>query len=413
MELTREEERILSGAEGEWKAWALGFQVKLGEFFGARRLIPITSAHVWADIEMAGDAGFAFLQKLVAQGARYAVPTTTNIRSVDFTYADRLRQDPSMVAKDAAISAALRKLGAITTETCINYQTVYQPSFGEHIAWGDTGAVIWANSVVGARSNFEAGPAGLAAALTGRTPEYGYHLDDQRLGTVLIEVQDALIDLADWGALGLWVGRQVTDYWLVPVFTGLRARPSPDALKHLGAALAAWGSLAMFHIPGVTPEAPTVEAAFGGRAPQIRLVVPPGEIERIYRSYSPDRPEIDVVVFSAPQLSLLEIAEIVELLDGRKIHPNTQLILTTNFQNRGGAERLGYIQAIESAGGMVLEGVCFYHMGLSELARTFGWRNVLTNSAKLANILPSYRYQPILRRTRECVEAAVRGRLEN
>lgn len=412
MELTREEERILSGAEGEWKAQALGLQVEIGRFFGARRLVPVSCAHMVGDIEVMGDAGYAFLAAMAARQARCAVPSTTNARCVDFEHACRLRQDPAMVEKERGIIAAMQALGIATVDTCINYQTLYQPSFGEHLAWGDTGTVIWANSVIGARSNFEAGPAALAAALTGRTPAYGYHLPEQRLGTVLVEVEDEPADLADWGALGAWVGRQVNDYWQVPVLAGLRTRPSPDALKHLGAALASYGSLAMFHLVGVTPEAPTLTAAFGGREPRRRLVLPPGGLEAVYRSYPADRAEVDLVVFSGPQLSLMEVRQVAELLGGRKVHPNTHLIVTTNAQNKAAAQKLGYVQAIEAAGGLVLEGVCFYLMAIGEMRQAFGWRNLLTNSAKVANIVGGYRYHPIFRRTRACIEAAVRGRLE-
>src|SRR5262249_37571475 len=149
----------------------------------------------------------------------------------------------------------------------------YQPHFGEHVAWGDTGTVIYANSVFGARSNFESGPAALAAGLTGRTPAYGFHVDACRRGTLLVDVTAALDDLADWGALGKIVGEPNQDYSAVPVFTGIRRTPTSDELKHLGCALASYGSMAMFHMVGVTPEAPTVDAAFGGRAPSAGLAV--------------------------------------------------------------------------------------------------------------------------------------------
>jgi predicted aconitase len=317
-----------------------------------------------------------------------------------------------MVRKEHSIVDALKQIGAMQTDTCINYQTVYQPHFGEHVAWGDTGTVIYANSVLGARSNFESGPAAFAAGITGRTPAYGFHLDEQRRGTVLVELTAQLDDLADWGALGAAVGRWCNDYWQVPVVDGAqRLEITPDRLKHLGASLASYGSLAMFHMVGVTPEAPTRAAAFGGNKPTRMLQVDDRAIAAVYDSCPADKSEIDLVVLTGPQLSLFELQLVAELLAGRKVHDNTQLIVTTNRQNCEAARALGYIDAIEKAGGLVLVGVCFYLMGAGDIRERFGWGNVLTNSAKLANIIGGYRYHPIFRRTRDCVEAAVAGRL--
>src|SRR5919106_3372412 len=147
---------------------------------------------------------------------------------------------------ERALVANLRRLGALQVDTCINYQTVYQPHFREHVAWGDTGTVIWANSVCGARTNYEAGPAAVAAGITGVTPAYGYHPDEQRRGGLRFEVRAEPRDWADWGALGGIVGRRTLDYWKVPVLTGPRQAPTADELKHFGAALASYGSCAMY-----------------------------------------------------------------------------------------------------------------------------------------------------------------------
>lgn len=317
-----------------------------------------------------------------------------------------------MVAKERTIIDLLKRIGVVQTDTCINYQTVYQPHFGEHVAWGDTGTVIYANSVLGARSNFESGPAAFAAGVTGRTPAYGFHLDEHRRGTVLVELSAPLDDLADWGALGAAVGRWCNDYWQVPVIDGAqRLAITPDSLKHLGASLASYGSLAMFHMVGVTPEGPSREAAFGANEPARVLRVDARAIEAVYDSYPADKGEIDLVVLTGPQLSVFELKHVAELLDGRKVHENTQLMITTNRQNCEAARALGYIDAIERAGGLVLVGVCFYLMGAGDMRARFGWSNILTNSAKLANIIGGYRYHPIFRRTATCIEAAVKGKL--
>src|SRR5262249_47514509 len=154
-------------------------------------------------------------------------------------------------------------LGVLMTNTCINYQTIMPPVIGEHVAYGDTGVVIYCNSVCGARSNFEGGPSALAAALTGRTPRYGYHLEARRRATLVIEVGWTPRDLNDWGALGGIVGRLAGDYWQVPALVGLERAPTSDEMKHFGAALASYGSVALFHMAGITPEARRLADAVG------------------------------------------------------------------------------------------------------------------------------------------------------
>jgi predicted aconitase len=200
-----------------------------------------------------GEAGLGFLRETLGLQARARCPTTTNARCMDFAWAERWPHSPGAVAKEREVIALLQRMDVTTVDTCINYQTVYQPHFGEHVAWGDTGTVIYANSVFGARSNFEAGPSALAASLTGRTPAYGFHLDEHRRGTISIELGVEPKDVADWGAIGKLVGEPNQDYFAVPVFTGVKRTPTSDELKHLGASLASYGSMAMFHMEGMKP----------------------------------------------------------------------------------------------------------------------------------------------------------------
>lgn len=413
MDLTEAEKRMLAGAEGEAVRRALAYQIEVGRFFGAERFVPVTNAHMMGDIEVLGDAGLAFLQEMRALGARARVPLTTNARCVDFAWAGRLGQDPAECAKEREVIATLRAMDVMTTDTCINYQTLYQPHLGERVAWGDTGTVIYANSVFGARTNFESGPAALAAAITGRSPEYGFHLDRHRRGSFVVDLSGAALeDLADWGALGKIVGERHQDYFAVPVFTGLRRAPLADELKHLGCALASYGSMGMFHMVGVTPEAPSVEAALGGSAPRETLRVTDAEIEAVYRGYDTGDGEARLVVFSGPQLSLFEIKRLSELFAGRRAARGTAVFVTTSSGVRSAAERLGYLRPLEEAGVAVLEGVCFYILqNLSPMRERNGWRNLVSNSAKLVNIIGAHRFRTILRRTRDCVEIACAGRL--
>ncbi|MGH2370053.1 MAG: aconitase X, partial [Chloroflexota bacterium] len=186
MRLTAEEQAMLAGAEGEAVRRALQMQLEVGEFFGAEDFVPVASAHLMAEIESMGEAGLAFVEELAALGAQARVPVTCNPRSVDFQHWRDLGQNERQVELEQRLSRALERMGVLVVDTCINYQTVLPPRFGEHLAWGDTGTVIFANSVAGARSNFEGGPVALAAGITGRVPRYGYHLPEQRLGTALV-----------------------------------------------------------------------------------------------------------------------------------------------------------------------------------------------------------------------------------
>jgi predicted aconitase len=411
--LGEREKELLGGARGETVAEALRGQIEVGDFFGAEGFVPVGNVHMMGDIEVMGEGGLEFLRRVAGSGARCAVNTTTNARCFDFGYAGRLGQDPENVARERDLISYLREIGVMTTDTCINYQAVYQPHLGEHVAWGDTGTVIYANSVLGARSNFESGPAALAASLTGVTPAYGFHLDENRRGNILVQLEATLESLSDWGAVGRIIGEQHQDYTSVPVFTGIDRSPTADELKHLGASLASHGSMGMYHIVGVTPEARTLEDAFGSNEPQATVTVTDEDLEDLYAGYETGDGEANLVVFSAPQLSLYELKALSGLLRGKQVSESTSLIVTTNGAYKAAGEALGYLRDIEEAGGMVLEGVCFYILdGVAKMREENGWDNLVTNSAKLANIIKAHKYNPILRPTGECVRIALTGRIE-
>jgi predicted aconitase len=412
VQLDQEEERMLRGEMGEAPREALELQLEVGEFFGAQRFVPVTNVHMMGDIEVMGDGGLEFMRRMADLDARCVVNTTTNARCFDFDYVERLNQNAQTAEKEKELISLLRRIGVMTTDTCINYQSLYQPHLGEHVAWGDTGTVIYANSILGARSNFESGPAALAAALTGRVPAYGFHLDEHRKGKILVELEAKPKNLADWGAVGKLAGERRQDYFAVPVFTGIERSPTGDDLKHLGCSLASYGSMGMFHMIGITPEARTLEEAFGGAEPEDITKITDEDIEDLYAAYDRGDGSANLVVFSGPQLSLYELKTLSELLEGRKVKEGTTLVVTTNRGNKCAAEKLGYLQRIEEAGGMVLEGVCFYILdGIARMRVENGWDNLVTNSAKLANIISAHKFNPILRRTEECVEVALTGRL--
>ena len=413
MRLTDVEQAMLAGAFGEPCRWAIAHQIEVGRFFDAEDLVPVRQAHIMADSESLGEAGIAFLERLALAPAaqrRVRIPTITDPRGVDFAAYGRLGIAENFAALERRAVAAFEALGVLMTNTCINYQTIMPPVRGEHMAFGDTGVVIYSNAVFGARSNFEGGPSALAAGLTGRTPRYGFHLDRHRLGTKRIAVQVQPQSSSDWGALGGLVGRAVNNYWDVPVIEGLEDVPGSDALKHFGAALASFGSAAMFHIPGVTPEAATPHQAFGAPPPE-PSVITADDLRGFYARYAAPGDRVDVVVFAAPQLSLMELAELADLLDGKTVAAHTTTLAATSPENKAAADRMGLTRRIEASGAVLLEGVCFYQSYAREMAEANGWRRLLTNSAKLVNIIAGYGYEPTLASAERCVASAVAGRI--
>jgi predicted aconitase len=409
MRLNDEEQAMLAGALGEPRRWAITHQIAVGEFFDAADFVPVTQAHIMADTESLGDSGIRFLEGLAAAPAterRVRVPTLTDPRGLDPAVYRRLGQSEEMAALEARATAALRALGVLMTDTCITYQTVLAPVRGEHVAYGDTGVVINANSVFGARSNFEGGPSALAAALTGRTPRYGFHLAGCRRATRRFRLAAVPRELAEWGALGGIIGRECGSYWEVPAIEGLEIVPGSDALKHFGAAMASFGSVALYHMPPVTAE----ESAYAG-PPPAATVIGRGEIDAFLAQYAAPGDKLDVVVFAAPQLSLYEMAALAEALDGSRVAAATAVIVATSPEVKHAADRMGLTQRIEAAGAVVAAGVCFYQMYAREMAERNGWSRLATNSAKLVNIIAGYGYRPTLLSLERCVASAVAGRV--
>ena len=411
MHLTDAERAMHAGADGPARQWAIDHQMRVGRYLGAADFVPVSQAHIMADTESLGVAGVEWLERLAelpGPERRVRIPTITDPRGTDFAAAARLKQQPWMLDLERRAIDAFQAMGILMTDTCINYQTIMPAVRGEHMAYGDTGVVIYSNSVLGARSNFEGGPSALAAGLTGRTPRYGYHMDANRRATLLIQATHTPNELAEWGALGALVGRLAGDYWQVPALIGIDRAPNSDELKHFGAALASYGSVALFHMIGITPEAQRLsDVAEPDMKARASIGAP--ELLAFQASYAGRVDKVDVVVFSAPQLSLMEMRTLADLLDGRRA--TVPLLAVTSPQVKPDADRLGLTARIEAAGGLVLSGMCFYQSYAREMAEANGWQALATNSAKLTNILGGYGYRPALLSMAACVEAACRGRI--
>ncbi len=407
MKLNSEEEAMLAGEMGPAKRWAIDHQIKVGRVFDAEDLVPVGQAHMMVDPESVGEAGVAFLEHIAEEGGQVVVPMITDPRGVDLNYYRPLGQTEAMADLDRRTIAACTRMGILMTNTCVNYQTIMAPVRGEHLAFGDTGVVIYSNSVCGARSNFEGGPSALAAGLTGRTPRYGLHLDRNRRATRRFVVRKQPSELTDWGVLGAVIGQMSGSYWEVPVIEGIDVAPTSDELKHLGAAMASYGSTPLFHLVAITPEAGRL-ADVGGDA----LTAEPVDadaLDAMRSRFGAKGDKVDVVVFAAPQLSLIEMQRVARLCAGKTL--KVPLLVCTSPQVYADATRMRLVEAIESSGAKVLEGTCYYNQYAREIGEANGWTRLLSNSAKIVNILGGYGYQPALASMEECVAAAVAGEI--
>lgn len=412
MKLNDEEKAMLAGEMGEPRRWAMDHMSQVGRMFDAADLVPVSQVHMMADPESVGDAGTSFMEGMAAhpeKDRRVAVPMITDPRGVDLNYYSPLGQTEEMADLERRFIAATEKLGILMTNTCINYQTVMAPILGDHVAFGDTGVVIYCNSACGARSNFEGGPSALAAGLTGRTPRYGLHLDENRMATKRYVVREQPKGLTDWGVLGAVVGRKAGSYWEVPAIEGLEVVPTSDQMKHMGAAMASYGSTPLFHLVGITPEALT-SAAIGADTLKSEDITK-ADLDELRSSFGGTGDKVDVVVFAAPQLSIVEMQQVADLIDGQKLHAETAMLVCTSPTVYADAARMGLVGRIEAAGAKVLEGTCFYQQYAREIGEANGWKRLLSNSTKIVNILGGYGYEPALADMEACIASAVAGEI--
>ncbi|MDD1764414.1 MAG: aconitase X catalytic domain-containing protein, partial [Candidatus Methanomethyliaceae archaeon] len=311
MLLSCEEERMLTGEDGPATQKAMQLLVALGEVLGADRLIPIVSAQI-AGVSYGniGDAGMELLEDWAGQGGRVRVRSTLNPAGMDLERWREMGVDEEYHDRQLRIIKAFERMGVEITCTCTPYLVGNLPRLGDHIAWSESSAVCYANSVLGARTNREGGPSALAAALTGRTPRYGLHLDKGRRPTVVVEVKARLTNTYDYSLLGYSVGRMIDSG--IPYFNGV-SEAEPDELKIMSAALAASGGIAMFHIKGVTPEAD--EQSTDGLE---RLCIDQRELERSRERLTAEG-EPDLACIGCPHASLKEMRDLAQALRGRKV----------------------------------------------------------------------------------------------
>jgi predicted aconitase len=403
--LTEEEQAMWSGEAGPGVQKAMEIVVALGQIYGAPSLVAVASVQVsGVSYKNLGDAGLEFLEEWAAQGARARVPTTLNPAGMELVAWRELGFSELFAQRQQAVIAAYTSLGINPTCTCTPYLVGYEPEFGAHLAWAESSAVSYANSVLGARTNREGGPSALAAAITGRTACYGLHLDQHRQPTAVVDVRCPLTSEADLGAQGYLVGQRVKNG--VPYFAdrGLidwAAAPMGTwGLKTLGAAMAASGAVAVYHVEGVTPEA-QAGLVLPTDTPTIRI----DNLAPAYEQLNGPSEVVDLVSLGCPHASLGEMEAIASYLDGRRAR--TALWITTARATRDAAEAAGLVARIEASGGRVVPDTCMVVAPVADL----GYRALATNSAKMAFYTPSHsglsvRFGPM----EQCLEAATTGR---
>ena len=411
MHLTDEERRILDGAFGEPQRIALSVLLKLGEAYGADRMVEITSAHVvGSSYQIAGEAGIEIYGQLVQQGARVKVRTTSDPGSIDFARWREFKTPADYAERQIKIAELLDRMGVIPTWTCTPYTTFNVPKFGEDLGWSESSAVVFANSVIGARTNRLAAYVDVCAALVGRVPRFGLHVPESRRGEVLFELDpDLSASFEDYffPALGYLVGQVTADR--IPVIVGVR-QTTFDQLKAFGAAAAASGSVALYHMVGVTPEARTLEEALGGRLPAERISVGRREIARTMEQMSTGQGgAVDVVGVGCPHASIDQMRRYATLLRGKRVHTGVELWICTNTMVEEMARRMGYVEAIEQAGAKLMVGTCHNDCPLG----AWGFRRLVTDSGKFAYYTPTtVGTECVFASTEACIEAAITGRVE-
>lgn len=373
---------MFAGEFGEVVERNLRLLVRLGEIYGADRMIPVGSVQVaGVSYKSIGDPGLEFLEDLVKKGARVKVPTTLNPPGMDLVDWKALGFPEDFAVKQLQVIEAFKKMGIMLTATCTPYLVGNLPRFGEHIAWSESSAVSFANSVLGARTNREGGPSALAAALCGATPNYGLHLDENRKPTLLVNVKAELKDAADFGALGYHVGKIVKNG--IPYFEGI-SHASVDDLKALGAAMAASGAVALYHLKGVTPESAMVST--DGLE---KIEVGEKELSEAYKTLNTGA-DPDIIILGCPHASLNEIADLACKVEGKKL--KKPLWICTSRSTKETAGRMGFNKIIEQAGGKVVADTCAV---VSPIER-MGFKTTGVNSGKAANYLPGFCRQQVV-----------------
>ena len=359
MELNAEERSMLAGEQGRGTQKAMEILLTLGKIYDAKKMIPVSSVQIaGVSYDNLGDAGLFLLNEFAEGGAKARVLATLNPAGMDVENWETLGIDADFAKKQQEVLIAFARMGVVTTCTCTPYLSGNVPHFGEDIAWAESSAVCYANSVLGARTNREGGPSALAAALTGRTPAYGFHLMENRRPDLLVDVKGFSIEVDSlnasywFGVLGKVIGQKIQTLGKrsVPYIRGI-ASASVESLKAFSASIATYGGVTLFHMEGITPEA----ALFSIPEASIQITGEDVEAEIASLDLAPVE-DVDFVSLGCPHLSIREIARIAQLLEGKKV--TKEFWLTTSRPNKQIADMMGYSAIIEASGAKIAADTC-------------------------------------------------------
>ena len=385
LDLRPVDRELLSGGHGGGAAFAMRLLARFAEAVGAPGFIDIEAAHVDGCLYL-GRASLDFVLRMTELGGKVRVPTTLNVGSVDLIHPELFRGPREEAENGAKLMRAHVALGCAPTFTCAPYQSIHRPRFGAQVAWGESNAIVFANSVIGARTNRYGDFIDLCCAMTGRAPAYGLHLAENRAARALVEVASVP---DGWDpeqvavAVGHLIGRRCAG--LVPAIVGLPRETSEDDLKALGAAAASSGATALFHVVGVTPEAPDLETACAGLAPELRLRLTSDDLRQAARSLSTvaDGAPLAAVSLGTPHFSLAEFARLMPLLDGPR--PLADIFINCSRATLAEIRERGWEDRLRAAGVTLVVDTCIYVGALMKL----GGGAIMTNSGKCAYYAPA------------------------
>jgi len=409
MHLTADEQSILDGDVSDAAATAMRILVRIGDILGAKRFVEVSSAHIDGCLYH-GDGGVEFAELLVAGGGRVAVPTTLNVGALDLLHPELIREEPHRASMARRQMEAYQSMGCKPTWTCAPYQAGHRPGVGEQVAWGESNAVAFVNSVLGARTNRYGDYLDACCALTGRAPLTGLHLEENRFATIVVDAEGLSDSLksndAFYPVFGTWLGRVVESD--VAAIVGLPATTTEDQLKAVSAAAASTGAVGLFHVVGVTPDAPDLETALGGKDPKriIRLQI--SDILNTREGLSTcSASEIDAVAVGSPHFSVSEFDELDRLIAGKKL--SIPFYVCTG---RGIAEQLEQrrlLSKLRDSGVTIVVDTCVVVTPILP-----GSNGVLmTNSGKFAHYAPSNTgYEVVYGTLEDCVLSALTGKLQ-
>ena len=412
MKLTDEEKKMLDGVLGTGPQSAMRLLVTLGEIYGAERMIPVSSCHAGGrSYLISGEENVEWMNDLRSGGAHFRVFTSTNPCSVDMERWKEMGIPEKLVLNQRRTDEPYLKMGAVPLGSCLPYQLGNLPLPGTHFSWGGSAGATFVNSVFGARGNREGSPSVVAAAIAGVTPEYGLHLKENRYGKVRVDLSGldhSSLSLSDYSAIGSYVGRTLLDK--TPVIVGLPKTLSQDQIRFLISPMPTAGAISLCHMVGITPEAPTLEVAFGGKKPENDIAVGQKEmLSSFHKLTTTQREEVDLVCFGCPHCSIPQMREIASLLQNQKIHPNARLWVATSSHLKNMAQRMGYVEIIERAGGLVLADLCVAPGAPFHLVP--GVKTVAINSARGAYFIPgACNVDVIFGDTKDCIQSALTGK---